>query len=55
MRAAVLVPLDPDLHKPERVNVMLLGSLLRRIEAVAPNRSRFLADAAERALSESRN
>lgn len=47
----VLVPADPDLHKGERVNVMLSRSLLRRIDAVASNRSRFLADAAERALS----
>jgi predicted RNase H-like HicB family nuclease len=51
---AVLVRLDPDLHKPERVNVMLSRSLLRRIEAVAPNRSRFLAEAAELVLAESR-
>ena len=47
----VLVQADPDLHKAERVNVMLSRSLLRRIDAVAPNRSRFLANAAEQALS----
>ena len=47
----VLVQADPDLHKAERVNVMLSRSLLRRIDAVAPNRSRFLAEAAEQALS----
>jgi len=47
----VLVRADPDLHKAERVNVMLSRSLLRRIDAVAPNRSRFLAEAAEQALS----
>jgi predicted RNase H-like HicB family nuclease len=47
----VLVSADPDLHKPERVNVMLSRSLLHRIDAIAPNRSRFLSEAAERALA----
>ena len=42
---------DPDLHKPERVNVSLSRSLLKRIDARAPNRSRFLAEAAEAKLS----
>jgi len=48
---AVLVLADPDLHKPERVNVSLSRSLLKRIDAVASNRSRFLAEAAEQKLS----
>ncbi len=48
---AVLVPADPDLHKPERVNVSLSRSLLKRIDAIAGNRSRFLAEAAEMKLA----
>jgi predicted RNase H-like HicB family nuclease len=48
---AVLIPADPDLHKPERVNVSLSRSLLKRIDARASNRSRFLAEAAEAKLS----
>jgi len=48
---AVLVLADPDLHKPERVNVSLSRSLLKRIDARASNRSRFLAEAAEAKLS----
>jgi predicted RNase H-like HicB family nuclease len=48
---AVLVPADPDLHKPERVNVSLSRSLLKRIDARAANRSRFLAEAAEAKLA----
>jgi predicted RNase H-like HicB family nuclease len=48
---AVLVPADPDLHKPERVNVSLSRSLLKRIDARASNRSRFLTEAAEAKLS----
>jgi len=47
----LLIDLDPDLLKPERVNVTLPRSLIHRIDAVADNRSRFLAEAAERALS----
>lgn len=48
----VLVDLDVDLLKPERINVMLPKALIQRIDAVADNRSRFLADAAERALGQ---
>ncbi len=48
---AVLVLADPDLHKPERVNVSLSRPLLKRIDALASNRSRFLAEAAEAKLS----
>ena len=48
---AVLLLADPDLHKPERVNVSLSRSLLRRIDARASNRSRFLAEAAEAKLA----
>ena len=49
---AVLVLADPDLHKPERVNVSLSRSLLKRIDARFPNRSRFLAEAAEAKLAD---
>ncbi len=48
---AVLVFADPDLYKPERVNVSLSRSLLKRIDVQASNRSRFLAEAAEAKLS----
>lgn len=41
----------PDLgNELERVNVMLPRYLLRRIDAVSKNRSRFLAEAAEEKL-----
>jgi predicted RNase H-like HicB family nuclease len=47
---AVMVA-EPDIgEKPERVNVMLPRRLLRRIDAVSRNRSRFLAEAAEEKL-----
>ncbi len=48
---ALLVTLDRDLLKPERINVSLPKSLIRRIDAVADNRSKFLADAAEQKLA----
>lgn len=47
---AVLVPAPEDDDRTVRVNVTLPENLLRRIDAVADNRSRFLAKAAERAL-----
>jgi predicted RNase H-like HicB family nuclease len=43
----VLVQADPDIFRPERVNVMIPRALLRRIDAKVSNRSRFLAEAAE--------
>ncbi len=48
-----LVDLDPELLKPERVNVMIPRNLLGRIDAVAGsgNRSRFLVEAAEQRLA----
>jgi predicted RNase H-like HicB family nuclease len=49
----VMIDLDPDLLKSERVNVMLPRGLIARIDAASGgNRSRFLAEAAERRLSE---
>ena len=46
----VLVP-APDLSgKAVRVNVTLPEGLLQRIDEAAPNRSRFLAEAAEKLL-----
>jgi len=50
---AVLVPAPETEDKILRANVTLPESLLRRIDAVADNRSRFLAKAAERALKDS--
>lgn len=49
----VLIDLDPDLLKAERVNVMIPRHLLGRIDAVAGsgNRSRFLVEAAENKLA----
>ena len=50
----VLVP-APDLSgKAVRVNVTLPEGLLQRIDEAAPNRSRFLADAAEEMLGRKR-
>ena len=50
----VLVP-APDLSgKAVRVNVTLPEGLLRRIDEAAPNRSRFLAEAAEELLERKR-
>lgn len=50
--AMVLVPLDTDLLKAERVNITLPRSLLGRIDAVSGgNRSRFLVEAAEAKLA----
>lgn len=49
----VMIELDPDLLKSERVNVTLPRGLLARIDAASGgNRSRFIAEAAERRLSE---
>jgi len=48
----ILVDLEPDLLKPERVNVMIPRHLLGRIDAASGgNRSRFLAEAAEMKLA----
>lgn len=49
----LLVDLDPDLLKAERVNVMIPRNLLGRIDAVAGpgNRSKFLVESAERRLA----
>jgi len=50
----VLVP-APDLSgKAVRVNVTLPEGLLQRIDEAAPNRSRFLAEAAEKLLGRRR-
>ncbi|MGH7088461.1 MAG: type II toxin-antitoxin system HicB family antitoxin, partial [Stellaceae bacterium] len=50
---AVLIPTAETEDKLVRVNVTLPEALLKRIDAVASNRSKFLAKAAERALQES--
>ena len=48
----LLVELDLDLMKAERVNVMIPRNLLGRIDAVSGgNRSRFLVEAAESKLA----
>jgi predicted RNase H-like HicB family nuclease len=48
----ILVDLDPELLKSERVNVMIPRHLLGRIDAASGgNRSRFLVEAAERKLA----
>jgi predicted RNase H-like HicB family nuclease len=47
----VLVEADPDLFRSIRVNVNLPRDLLRRIDAVARNRSRFLVEAAKEKLA----
>jgi predicted RNase H-like HicB family nuclease len=47
---AILVPTPPRDEKIVRVNVTLPEGLLKRIDAVAENRSKFLAGAAEQAL-----
>jgi predicted RNase H-like HicB family nuclease len=47
---AILVPAPEPDEKIVRVNVTFPEGLLRRIDAVADNRSRFLAVAAEKAL-----
>jgi predicted RNase H-like HicB family nuclease len=47
---AVLVPAPPRDEKIVRVNVTFPEGLLKRIDAVAENRSKFLAGAAEQAL-----
>lgn len=49
---AVLVPAPEAAEKAVRVNVTLPAGLLRRIDALTSNRSRFLAKAAEKALRE---
>lgn len=49
----LLVELDPHYLKAERVNITIPRHLLGRIDAAsAGNRSRFLVEAAERALSD---
>jgi predicted RNase H-like HicB family nuclease len=48
----VLVAMPDDAAKVIRVNVTLPAGLLRRIDARTDNRSRFLANAAEKALAE---
>lgn len=48
----LLIELDPDLLRAERVNVMIPRNLLGRIDAVSGgNRSRFLVEAAEAKLA----
>ena len=50
-RDAVAFLVDPlPSAKPVRVNVMLPGDLLRRIDRATKNRSRFLAEAAREKL-----
>jgi predicted RNase H-like HicB family nuclease len=49
--ARILVPVEVPSSKVLRVNVTLPEDLLQRIDAKSPNRSRFLAEAAERALA----
>ena len=48
---AVLVPAPHPDGRAVRVNITLPEGLLRRIDARTGNRSRFLAEAAERALA----
>ncbi|OAN56876.1 type II toxin-antitoxin system HicB family antitoxin [Magnetospirillum moscoviense] len=49
---AILVDLDPNLLKADRINVMIPRHLLGRIDAVSGgNRSRFLVEAAEQKLA----
>ena len=51
--AVALIRHDASLLKPSRVNVMIPGNLLRRIDAAsAGNRSRFLVEAAEAKLAD---
>jgi predicted RNase H-like HicB family nuclease len=52
--ALLVVDLDPDVLKDDRIDVTLPRALIGRIDAVAGsgNRSRFLAQAAERHLAE---
>jgi|SRR5579872_2274850 len=49
--ARILVGVDIPSTKTQRVNVTLPEDLLRRIDAATTNRSRFLAQAAERVLA----
>jgi predicted RNase H-like HicB family nuclease len=49
--ARVLVPVSIASHRTVRVNITLPEDLIERIDRVAPNRSRFLAEAAEKALA----
>jgi predicted RNase H-like HicB family nuclease len=49
---AVLVPAPEPDRRAVRVNITLPERLLRRIDERTGNRSRFLAEAAERALAE---
>ncbi len=48
---AVLVAGPPETERAVRINVTLPSGLLRRIDQRAANRSRFLAQAAERELA----
>ncbi|HSV29121.1 MAG TPA: type II toxin-antitoxin system HicB family antitoxin, partial [Candidatus Omnitrophota bacterium] len=49
---AILVDLEPDFLKAERVNVMIPRNLLGRIDAASGgNRSRFIVEAAEQKLA----
>jgi predicted RNase H-like HicB family nuclease len=48
---AVLVPAPEPADRTMRLSVTLPESLVRRIDAVSRNRSRFLAEAAEQKLS----
>jgi predicted RNase H-like HicB family nuclease len=49
---AVLIPAPERAERTVRINVTLPEGLVRRIDARTDNRSRFLAQAAERALAE---
>jgi predicted RNase H-like HicB family nuclease len=49
--ARILVPVEVPSARALRVNVTLPEDLLQRIDRKSTNRSRFLADAAERALA----
>lgn len=52
VHSVVIVPADiPSASRAVRLNVTLPEDLVRRIDAAAPNRSRFLAQAAEKALA----
>ena len=48
---SMLVRVDDATLKPQRVNVMLPQNLIKRIDAAADNRSKFLAEAAEAKLA----
>jgi predicted RNase H-like HicB family nuclease len=48
--ALILIPLDLPSSRTTRINITLPEDLLRRIDAAASNRSKFLARAAAKAL-----